>query len=101
MTWAPFKAKNFDDETWSNLKQGQVQFDEFAEAHTIAFVDRRCGMMTFALSLPKPNVMLYNEAPHMFEAMKEFVARVEAGEVRSKRTYRQFKEIIARVEGDE
>jgi hypothetical protein len=37
-------------------------------------------------------------APDMLDAMKWFVARVDAGEVRSQRTYALFKGIIARAE---
>jgi hypothetical protein len=44
------------------------------------------------------NAHLIAAAPDMLAAMKEFVARVEAGEVRSKRTYAQFKAIIAKAE---
>jgi 3,4-dihydroxy-2-butanone 4-phosphate synthase len=36
-------------------------------------------------------------APEMAEAMLTFVARVDAGEVRSKRTYAAFKAILAKA----
>lgn len=37
--------------------------------------------------------------PEMLAICKEFVRRVEAGEVRSKRTYAAMKAVIAKVEG--
>lgn len=37
-------------------------------------------------------------APDMLAALKEFVARVDRGEVRSKKTYAAFKAIIAKAE---
>ena len=45
------------------------------------------------------NALLISTAPEMIRAMKWFVARVEAGEVLSKKTYAKFKEIIAKTEG--
>lgn len=42
---------------------------------------------------------LHAAAPDMLEAIKWFVARVDAGEVRSAKTYAKFKEIIAKAEG--
>lgn len=38
-------------------------------------------------------------APEMYEAISEFVARCEAGEVRSKKTYAKFKAILVKAEG--
>lgn len=40
---------------------------------------------------------LYAAAEDMKAAMEKFVARVEAGEVRSKRTYAEFKAILAKA----
>ena len=37
-------------------------------------------------------------APEMLAAMKEFVRRCEAGEIMSRKTYAQFKTIIAKAE---
>ena len=45
------------------------------------------------------NTRLIAEAPAMLELMKEFVDRVERGEVRSRKTYAAFKEVIAKIEG--
>jgi len=39
-------------------------------------------------------------APQMLEALEEFCARVDAGEVRSKRTYAKFKELIKAAKGE-
>lgn len=44
------------------------------------------------------NAKLIAKAPEMFELLKEFVHRVEIGEVRSKKTYAKFKEIIKAIE---
>jgi hypothetical protein len=38
-------------------------------------------------------------APDMAEAMAEFCSRVDAGEVRSTKTYAQFKAILAKARG--
>ena len=38
-------------------------------------------------------------APDLFEACKEFVRKVDCGEARSKRSYKQMKEAIAKAEG--
>lgn len=42
---------------------------------------------------------LEQQNEQMLEALKLFVVRVEMGEVRSKKTYAQFKEIIESVTG--
>lgn len=42
----------------------------------------------------KANALLISKAPEMLEAMQEFCHRVDRGEVRSKRTYAKFKELI-------
>ena len=44
------------------------------------------------------NGSLVAAAPEMYEAMAEFVHRVEIGEVLSKKTYAKFKEILAKVD---
>ena len=36
----------------------------------------------------------------LLDALKEFINRVEIGEVRSKRTYKKFKELIAKAKGE-
>lgn len=48
-----------------------------------------------------PNSLLIASAPEMYDAMAEFVRRVDAGEVRSKRTYARFKAILAKINGGE
>lgn len=45
------------------------------------------------------NARLIAAAPDMLAALKEFVDRVDRGEVRSKKTYAKFKAIIAKAEG--
>ena len=45
------------------------------------------------------NARLIAAAPDMLEALQEFCRRVEAGEIRSKRTYAAFKALIARATG--
>lgn len=39
-------------------------------------------------------------APEMYEAMQEFVNRVDRGEVRSTATYNKFKTILAKARGE-
>ncbi len=48
-------------------------------------------------AVSKRDAHLIAAAPEMFEAMAEFVARVEAGEVRSKRTYAKFIAILSKA----
>lgn len=45
------------------------------------------------------NAHLIAAAPEMYEAIAEFVARCEAGEIRSRKTYAKFKAILAKAEG--
>lgn len=45
------------------------------------------------------NARLISIAPEMMEAMQEFCDRVDRGEVRSKRTYAKFKELIKSIGG--
>lgn len=40
---------------------------------------------------------LIAHSPEMYAAMKEFCVRVEIGEVKSKKTYALFKDILARI----
>lgn len=40
------------------------------------------------------NGTLCSIAPEMFDAMQEFIDRVDRGEVRSKKTYEKFKTIL-------
>lgn len=47
------------------------------------------------------NAALIAQAPNMYSAMQEFVDRVEAGEVRSKKTYAKFKSILAAARGEQ
>lgn len=44
------------------------------------------------------NKAMRDAAPEMLAICKEFVRRVEAGEVRSKRTYAAMKAVIAKAE---
>lgn len=44
----------------------------------------------------QPHARLAAAAPRMAEAMDRFCDRVEAGEIRSKRTYAEFCEILGR-----
>lgn len=44
-------------------------------------------------------VLACNSHYELIEALQEFCARVEAGEVRSKRTYAKFKAILSRATG--
>ena len=46
------------------------------------------------------NARLIAAAPDMLEALQEFCRRVEAGEIRSKRTYAAFKALIAKATGE-
>lgn len=46
------------------------------------------------------NAHLIAAAPEMYEAMQEFVDRVECGEVRSVKTYSKFKAILAKARGE-
>lgn len=48
-------------------------------------------------ALQKENSKFYEDNKEMKNAMKEFVYRVEAGEVRSTYTYNQFKEVLKNV----
>lgn len=43
------------------------------------------------------NAQLIAHAPEMLEAMQEFCERVERGEVRSRKTYAKFKDILTRA----
>ena len=45
------------------------------------------------------NAALIAQAPAMYAAMQEFCDRVDRGEVRSRRTYEQFKSILAAARG--
>lgn len=45
-------------------------------------------------ALQKENTTLYENNQAMKHAIKEFIYRVEAGEVRSTYTYNQFKEVL-------
>ena len=45
------------------------------------------------------NARLIAAAPDLLEALEWFCARVAAGEVRSKKTYAKFKEVIAKARG--
>lgn len=45
----------------------------------------------------KANAQLIAHAPEMLEAMQEFCDRVERGEVRSKKTYALFKDLLTRA----
>lgn len=56
-------------------------------------IDPHTGDMMFEKA-PDPQA-LQNEHKAMREAMQWFVDRVDAGEVRSRRTYAKFKEILA------
>lgn len=47
----------------------------------------------------EPLANLFCAAPALFAIAKRFCARVEAGEIRSRDTYRDFLEVIASVEG--
>ena len=47
----------------------------------------------------KANARLIAAAPELLEACKEFVRKVECGEARSTRSYKQMKEAIAKAEG--
>lgn len=49
--------------------------------------------------LYEADARLIAEAPVMYGLLKEFVDRVERGEVRSKKTYAKFKEVLSRIEG--
>ena len=46
------------------------------------------------------NAHLIAAAPEMYEAMQEFIARVDKGEIRSKKTYIQFKSILKKARGE-
>jgi hypothetical protein len=46
------------------------------------------------------NKALRDAAPEMLAICREFVRRVELGEVRSKRTYAAMKAVIDRVDGE-
>lgn len=46
------------------------------------------------------NADLIAAAPEMYEAMQEFVNRVDRGEVRSTATYNKFKTILAKARGE-
>ena len=46
------------------------------------------------------NAHLIAAAPDMADAMAEFCRRVEAGEIRSKKTYAQFQAILAKARGE-
>ena len=48
----------------------------------------------------KANAHLIAAAPEMYEAMQEFVNRVDKGEVRSNKTYNKFKSILAKARGE-
>src|SRR5690606_36583623 len=45
------------------------------------------------------NARLIRKAPEMLKALQDFVDRVDRGEVRSKRTYAKFKELIKSIGG--
>jgi hypothetical protein len=49
----------------------------------------------------KENGRLIAAAPEMYDAMKLFCDRVDRGEVRSTKTYNQFKEILNRIDDGE
>lgn len=48
----------------------------------------------------KAQMALFAQAPAMHAAMQEFCDRVERGEVRSRKTYEQFKSILALARGE-
>ncbi len=54
------------------------------------------GSATLGFFAYRPHAELAARAPAMAEAMSEFCDRVEAGEVRSRRTYAKFCEILGR-----
>lgn len=94
--WA-YRPDKYDD--WGTVKGG----DGFVicQARDYRFSDddhlsecRRNGVDPW-----EANARLIAAAPDMLEALKEFVARVDRGEVRSKKTYTAFKALIAKAEG--
>ncbi|MGJ1362920.1 hypothetical protein ACR79B_20590 [Sphingobacterium spiritivorum] len=52
------------------------------------------GIKKYMGESQKANALLISKAPEMLEAMQDFCRRVDCGEVRSKRTYTKFKELI-------
>ncbi|MDH5598971.1 MAG: hypothetical protein OEY34_07595 [Cyclobacteriaceae bacterium] len=46
----------------------------------------------------KPNSKLISKAPEMYEALKYFVDRVEEGSIRSKKTYKMYKDILNEID---
>jgi len=60
---------------------------EITDASEIAYIDEQ-----------RAKLRAEHHAVAMLEAMKEFVAGVDAGKIRSKRTYAKFKDIIANTE---
>lgn len=48
----------------------------------------------------RANAHLIAAAPEMYEAMQEFVDRVDRGEVRSTATYNKFNSILAKARGE-
>ena len=67
-------------------------------------MDGEYGTPVVALSMKDTshiaNANLIAAAPDMYEAMSEFVRRVDAGEVRSIKTYNSFKAILAKADGE-
>lgn len=49
----------------------------------------------------RANKSLVAQAPAMYTAMQEFCDRVDRGEVRSRKTYEQFKSILAAARGEQ
>lgn len=83
-------------ETTDLYDKGETWFNVNGEEGVIADVlHGRC--LTQDEDEAAANAALIAAAPDMFEAMQEFVDRVERGEVRSKKTYEKFKAILSKA----
>jgi hypothetical protein len=56
---------------------------------------------TYESPNPKANARLIAAAPELADEARKFCARVEAGEIRSKRTYAAFKALLAKIDGEQ
>lgn len=66
-------------------------------------VEERCygGIVVCESVSDRDDARLIAAAPEMYYAMAEFCRRVDAGEVRSVKTYAKFKAILAKIDGEE
>lgn len=95
-----FEAEGDSDSDASGRSVGWYTGGEVFSGEIVTARDENGEQELIADNVLKRDAHLIAAAPEMYGAMKEFCDRCDKGEVRSKRTYAKFMEILKKARGE-